>query len=279
MRGRKSKAVAHEDTHRWMVSYADFITLLFAFFVVMYAISSVNVSKYKSLAEGMHSAFTKKGKHQSVAEIASRKEAKSALENPIQEKDQFNELIKALSDLQDSDYHMNPQDGWIELDIKAGALFDSGSADLRPIAVVKLMQLADVIRKLPYPIALEGYTDNVPINTPQYPSNWELSSARAASVARCLTTFGVDQSRITVTGFGEQYPVADNGTEEGRAMNRRVSLIIAKDRTVPRLFNPEMSYKIDKEATDNEQTQSKEDNAVGNSQTETPNKDNNKENP
>lgn len=279
MRGRKSKAVAHEDTHRWMVSYADFITLLFAFFVVMYAISSVNVSKYKSLAEGMHSAFTKKGQHQSVAEIASRKEAKSALENPIQEKDQFNQLIKALSDLQDSDYHMNPQDGWIELDIKAGALFDSGSADLRPIAVVKLMQLADVIRKLPYPIALEGYTDNVPINTPQYPSNWELSSARAASVARCLTTFGVDQSRITVTGFGEQYPVADNGTEEGRAMNRRVSLIIAKDRTVPRLFNPEMSYKIDKEAADNEQTQSKEGNVVGNSQTETPNKDNNKENP
>lgn len=289
MRGRKSKAVAHEDTHRWMVSYADFITLLFAFFVVMYAISSVNVSKYKSLAEGMHSAFTKKGKHQSVAEIASRKEAKSALENPIQEKDQFNELIKALSDLQDSDYHMNPQDGWIELDIKAGALFDSGSADLRPIAVVKLMQLADVIRKLPYPIALEGYTDNVPINTPQYPSNWELSSARAASVARCLTTFGVDQSRITVTGFGEQYPVADNGTEEGRAMNRRVSLIIAKDRTVPRLFNPEMSYKVDQSA-DNGQTKAKEDkavdnnqteipNAVDNSQTEIPNKDNNKENP
>ncbi|WP_019217459.1 OmpA family protein [Legionella tunisiensis] len=179
-----------------------------------------------------------------------------------------------MSDLQDSDYHMNPQDGWIELDIKAGALFDSGSADLRPIAVVKLMQLADVIRNLPYPIALEGYTDNVPINTPQYPSNWELSSARAASVARCLTTFGVDQSRITVTGFGEQYPVADNGTEEGRAMNRRVSLIIAKDRTVPRLFNPEMSYKLDKQSAAEMLTKEKEEKAADNSQIETPNKDN-----
>lgn len=266
MRGRKSKAVAHEDTHRWMVSYADFITLLFAFFVVMYAISSVNVSKYKSLAEGMHSAFTKKGKNQSVAELASRKEAKSAVENDVQEKDQFNELIKALSELQDSDYHMNPQDGWIELDIKAGALFDSGSADLRPIAIVKLMQLADIIRKLPYPIALEGYTDNVPISTTQYPSNWELSSARAAAVARCLTTFGVAQSRITVTGFGEQYPVADNGTEEGRAMNRRVNLIIAKDKTVPRLLNPDIGGKANKEPTNTEETTA-EDNATNTSQT------------
>ncbi|ARG97958.1 OmpA family protein [Legionella micdadei] len=243
MRGRKSKnSVPHEDTHRWMVSYADFITLLFAFFVVMYAISSVNVSKYKSLAEGMHSAFTSKGEGQSVSNVAqTTKELKKAVESPINEKDQFNQLIKALSDLQDSDYQMNPRDGWVELDIKAGALFDSGSADLRPIAVVKLMKLASIIKSLPYPIAIEGYTDNMPIDTEQYPSNWELSSARAAAVARTLTSFGVDQKQMSVTGYGEQYPVASNDTEEGRALNRRVNVIIAKDKAVPRLLDPSMS--------------------------------------
>lgn len=242
MRGRKNKAVPHEDTHRWMVSYADFITLLFAFFVVMYAISSVNVSKYKSLAEGMNSAFTSKSKGQSVADVAqTKKDMKTAVESPIKDKDQFNQLIKALSALQDSDYHMNPQDGWVELDIKANALFDSGSANLRPVAVLKLMKLASIIKTLPYSIAIEGYTDNMPIETEQYPSNWELSSARAAAVARTLSSFGVNQKQLSVTGYGEQYPVADNGSEEGRAQNRRVNVIIAKDKTVPRLLDPSIS--------------------------------------
>ncbi|KTC85748.1 OmpA family protein [Legionella drozanskii] len=242
MRGRKNKVVPHEDTHRWMVSYADFITLLFAFFVVMYAISSVNVSKYKSLAEGMNSAFTSKSKGQSVSTLAqTKKDMKPAVDSPIKDKDQFNQLIKALSALQDSDYHMNPQDGWVELDIKANALFDSGSADLRPVAVLKLMKLASIIKTLPYSIAIEGYTDNMPIETEQYPSNWELSSARAAAVARTLSSFGVNKKQLSVTGYGEQYPVADNGSEEGRAQNRRVNVIIAKDKTVPRLLDPSIS--------------------------------------
>lgn len=240
---RKNKRVEQEDTHRWMVSYADFITLLFAFFVVMYAISSVNVSKYKSLAEGMHTAFTKKTNEKGITNIASKEASRTAVDNQINQQDQFNELIKALSDLQDSDYQMNPQNGWVELDIKAGALFDSGSAELRPIAMIKLMKIAEILKKLPYPIALEGYTDNVPIDTPQFPSNWELSSARAAAVARSLTTFGVDSTKISVTGFGEQYPVADNHTEEGRAKNRRVNMVIAKDKTVPRLLNPEATVR------------------------------------
>ncbi|KTD12151.1 OmpA family protein [Legionella jamestowniensis] len=252
MQGRKKKADSHEDAHRWVVSYADFITLLFAFFVVMYAISSVNVSKYKSLAQGMHSAFAKKGDKKPLDEPPKLKDPNSpeATSNP---KDPFGELVKSLAELQDSDYQMNPQDGWIELDIKAGALFESGSAELRPIAFVKLMQIADVIKKLPYPIALEGYTDNVPIYTSQYPSNWELSAARAASVARMLTMFGVGQSRITVTGFGEQYPIADNTTEEGRSKNRRVNMIIAKDKTVPRLLNPAIIMKAPKLVADEEE--------------------------
>lgn len=135
---------------------------------------------------------------------------------------------------------MNSQEGWIELDIKAGSLFDSGTADLTPQAILKLMQLAGKIKDLPYTIVVEGYTDNIPIETPQYPSNWELSAARAASVGRALNSFGVSSDRILVTGYGEQYPIADNSTDEGRGENRRVNIIIVKDRTVTRMFNPQV---------------------------------------
>ncbi|WP_259454671.1 flagellar motor protein MotB [Legionella taurinensis] len=244
MRRKKNKAVQHEDTHRWMVSYADFITLLFAFFVVMYAISSVNVSKYKALSEGMNSAFNSKGVDRAPVQFSTNsKEGKALLEMKGSESEQFNALEKSLSELQDPDMNIHSDNGWVELDIKAGALFDSGSADLKPAGIVKLMKIAEIIKKVPYPIALEGYTDNVPINTPQFPSNWELSTARAAALARVLTIYGVDPSKITVTGYGEQYPVADNTTEDGRAKNRRVNLIIAKNKTVPRFLNPDLSSK------------------------------------
>ncbi|WP_065235749.1 flagellar motor protein MotB [Legionella rubrilucens] len=244
MRRKRNKAVQHEDTHRWMVSYADFITLLFAFFVVMYAISSVNVSKYKALSEGMNSAFNSKGVDRAPVQFSTNsKEGKALLEMKGSESEQFNALEKSLSELQDPDMNIHSDNGWVELDIKAGALFDSGSADLKPAGIVKLMKIAEIIRKVPYPIALEGYTDNVPINTPQFPSNWELSTARAAALARVLTIYGVDPGKITVTGYGEQYPVADNTTEDGRAKNRRVNLIIAKNKTVPRFLNPDLSSK------------------------------------
>lgn len=238
---KKRKKVEHEDTHRWMVSYADFITLLFAFFVVMYAISSVNNAKYKAMADGMHAAFNSAGKDKAPIQAAEANMGKSANEAKGQEQEDFNTLDKSLSELEDSDYHVESQDGWVELDIKAGALFDSGSADLKPAAIMKIMKIAQILKKTPYPIALEGYTDNLPISTEQFPSNWELSTARAAALARSLTIYGVDPGRITVTGYGEQYPVADNSTEEGRSKNRRVNLIIAKDKTVPRLLNPDLS--------------------------------------
>lgn len=248
MRGRrKNKAITHIDTHRWIISYADFITLLFAFFVVMYAISSVNVSKYKTLAKGMNTAFTAKSEKKAYVANAEKNNMDTAIESPLTDKSQFDSLIQALSQLEDSDYHMNPKDGWVELDISAGALFDSGSADLMPLATIKLMKIASAIKDFNYPIAIEGYTDNVPINTDQFPSNWELSSARAGAVARTLVNFGVAQSRISVTGYGEQYPVDDNGTEDGRSHNRRVNLIIAKDKTVPRLLDPAIGAPVVKQ--------------------------------
>lgn len=235
MRRKKNKIESH-DAHRWVISYADFITLLFAFFVVMYAISSVNDSKYRSLSEGMHSAFNKKdgqkGKQQdSVSDPALEKRQGEA-------QDPFKGLQAALQGLGDGDYKVNGQDGWVEIDIQAGSLFIKGNADLKPEAMVKLMRIASIIKDLPYPVTLEGYTDNSPIETPQFPSNWELSAARAAAVGRVLNTFGVASGRISVTGFGEQFPIADNGTPDGQAKNRRVNILISKERNSGRASNP-----------------------------------------
>lgn len=237
---RKKKPEEHVDNHRWVVSYADFITLLFAFFVVMYAISSVNVSKYKSLSDGMKSAFDKKDQHKSTAATNNKVDGPDERKTKGAHKDGLDDLNKSLSELANGDFQINRQKGWIEMDIKAASLFDSGTADLKPEALIKLMQLATKIRDFPYPLVVEGYTDNLPIETPQYPSNWELSATRAATVARVLNGYGIATERLLVTGYGEQYPIASNITEEGRGQNRRVSIIIAKNRNIDRMSNPEV---------------------------------------
>ncbi|KTD03420.1 OmpA family protein [Fluoribacter gormanii] len=241
MKQRKKRNEQQNDHHRWVVSYADFITLLFAFFVVMYAISSVNISKYKSLSEGMKSAFNKKDEARALKSTKSIKDGPQTKQFKGPFNDGLDELNQSLADLEDGNYKINRQEGWVELDINSGALFESGESDLKPEAFVKLMRLASKIKKSSSIVAVEGYTDNIPIETPQFPSNWELSAMRAAVVGRILNSFGIETQRILVTGYGEQYPVADNITEQGRAANRRVTIIIALNRNIPRLLNPSLS--------------------------------------
>lgn len=238
MRSRKNKKEDREDTHRWMVSYADFITLLFAFFVVMYAISSVNDSKYKSLSEGMHSAFNKKDRNKATISTANEKDGPEVRKTKGKFKDGMDELSESVSVLEDGDMKVKREEGWIELEIKAGSLFDTGNAELKPEALIKLMKLAQKLRTVNYPISVEGYTDNTPIDTPQYPSNWELSAARAASVGRILNGYGIGADRIMVIGYGDQFPIADNFTDGSKSLNRRVSIVIAKDRKIQRIMNP-----------------------------------------
>lgn len=240
MKSRRNKQAEHEDSHRWVVSYADFITLLFAFFVVMYAISSVNDSKYKSLSEGMQSAFNKKDKNKATISTANEKDGPEVRKTKGKFRDGMDELNQSLSVLEDGNYKVKRQEGWIELEIKAGSLFDQGSSDIKPEALIKLMQLAERLKVVSYPLSIEGYTDNTPIETPQFPSNWELSAARAATVGRILNSMGISPDRIMVTGYGEQFPITDNFTEGARGQNRRVNIIIAKDRKVARIMNPEL---------------------------------------
>ncbi len=238
MKSKKRKHEEHVDLHRWIISYADFITLLFAFFVVMYAISSVNTSKYKSLSEGMKTAFNKKDKENQQQSTEDINEGPNSKRVMGKFQDGLDEINQSLSELEDANYKINRQKGWIELDIKSGALFGSGDVDLKADALIKLMQLAGKLKKSHAIISVEGYTDNVPIETPQYPSNWELSAARAAAVGRILNNYGINSQRLMVTGYGDQYPIADNITDAGRALNRRVSIIIAVNRKTERLLNP-----------------------------------------
>lgn len=240
MRSKKLKVEEREDLHRWIVSYADFMTLLFAFFVIMYALSSINTAKYKSLQEGMKAAFNKKDLEKIEQSIQNIKEGPHSKRVMGKFQDGLDEINQSLSELQDRNYRINRQDGYIELNIQSGALFGSGDADLKADALIKLMQIAAKIKNSHAIVSIEGYTDNVPIETPQYPSNWELSAVRAAAVGRVLNTYGIDTHRLLVTGYGEQYPISDNVTDVGRALNRRVSIIIAVDRKTKRLLNPAM---------------------------------------
>jgi chemotaxis protein MotB len=241
MRSRKSRVEEHIDQHRWIVSYADFITLLFAFFVVMYALSSVNSAKYRSMSEGMKAAFSKKDKDNIDQSPEDQKVGPHTKKVYGKFEDGLDEINQSLSELEDANYKINRQKGWIELDIKSGALFGSGDADLTADALIKLMQIAGKLQKSHAIVSIEGYTDNIPIETPVYPSNWELSATRAASVGRVLNGYGIATNRLMVTGYGDQYPISDNITDVGRALNRRVTIIIAMNRKTKRLLNPELS--------------------------------------
>lgn len=240
MKSKKLRLEEGANLHRWIVSYADFITLLFAFFVVMYAISSVSTAKYKTLSDGMQTAFNKRDKD-NLESVNDKKDGPHARKVYGKYKDGLDEINQSLSELEDVNYKINRQKGWIELDIKSGALFGSGDADLKAEALVKLMQLSSKLKKSHAMVSIEGYTDNVPIETPQYASNWELSATRSAAVGRVLNAYGIPSNRLMVTGYGEQYPVADNITNAGRSLNRRVSIIIAANRKTRRLLNPALS--------------------------------------
>lgn len=251
---RKKKAQEHENHERWLVSYADFITLLFAFFVVMYSISSVNEGKYRILSETLESVFTEPTRSLEpiqVGEISYSEGSKTAApaepdmpdyqidvpditrnaeisEDTIRTiNDISQQLNAALSDMIDrEDVSIKQGDDWLELEIKSNVLFHSGEARLARDAIPVIGQVADILGTSANPIQVEGFTDNQPINTPRFPSNWELSAARAASVVHLLDRYGIEPDRMSAIGYGEYKPIADNATEDGRQKNRRVVLVV-----------------------------------------------------
>ena len=223
------------DSHeRWLVSYADFITLLFAFFVVMYALSSVSEGKYRVLSDSLGSAFGAKvvtlppATTQPIPEaIPLRRPARPVEPQREQMRGMAQDLFKALGALvREGQVRVTQSNRGISVEINASVLFDSGQALLRVDSGRALQEVAKVLAGTTQGIQVEGYTDDAPISTAQFPSNWELSAARASSVVRLLIDNGVAEQRLSVIGYGPNRSVAANDTPEGRARNRRVTITI-----------------------------------------------------
>ncbi len=244
---RRRQDDEHENHERWLVSYADFITLLFAFFVVMYALSSINEGKYRVMSDSISTAFRSVTGASSGGQIAVNSSVSTPLSVAIPTKrlppqvktdaaqsakrerlkNVAKDLNKALAPLV-AEGKVKVTEGalGITVDINASVLFAPGDARLDLGAVRALAAVAQILAPTDFPIIVEGHTDNTPINTAQFPSNWELSGMRASSVVRLFIETGVDGRRLTATGFADQRPLADNATAEGRQRNRRVAITI-----------------------------------------------------
>jgi chemotaxis protein MotB len=238
---RRPKRAEHENLDRWLVSYADFITLLFAFFVVMYAISSVNEGKYKIFSASIISAFGYQSdrpvetvalsdQERLLKSLVERRNAKLA-EQQRKQRERMQAIATNLNQVlaplvQSGQVSLTQTGRGLVLEINASVLFASGEAVLQGGAVKTLTQVAQVLGQGDHAIEVEGYTDDIAINTPHFPSNWELSSARASSVVRLFIEHGVAAERLTAVGSASNRPVAPNTTPEGRARNRRVAVTI-----------------------------------------------------
>ncbi|HAI59405.1 MAG TPA: flagellar motor protein MotD [Xanthomonadaceae bacterium] len=264
---RRHRHEEHVNHEAWAIPYGDLITLVLAFFVVMYAISTVNEGKYRVMSESLSAAFD--GSPRSIAPIRVGEPTGAASIAPPTpfETDRGSDDLVQLTDRVRADALITPmelmqleqagsqadtqldaiqrqvervlgplimsdqvtvtREGlWLEVIIRSDVLFASGSAALSAPAREAIDQLATVLRELPNELRIEGHTDNDPIASALFPSNWELSGARAASVIRLLEGRGVDPRRMAAVGFGEKRPIADNATPAGRAANRRVMLVI-----------------------------------------------------
>lgn len=254
-----------ENNERWLVSYADFITLLFAFFVVMYAVSSVNEGKYRVLSESLNSVFAATPKSEKPIQVGEpRRDMTVVEEKPAtldasvhadgdattpgettrgagstgdEGDDDSNQdgasakvakeiAISLYSYIQEGLVAITEGGGRIEIEMNNRMLFGSGDARLASEALGPLRQVAESLKRVPSHIQIEGHTDNVPIATAAFPSNWELSAARAAAVVHYLGRAGVEPWRMAAVGLGEYRPIVENSDAKGRATNRRVKIVV-----------------------------------------------------
>ena len=275
-RRRKHKHEEHQNHEAWAIPYGDLITLLLAFFVVMYAISSVNEGKYRVLSDALFAEFRgtprtmepiQVGEKQvgsgadvkttlveqamlkgqprkmmtpiqvntglpkppvNTAEIARAAAATKALEQVA------DEVVRAMDQLVKANLVVIRRTSTsLEVQIQTDFLFPSGSATLSDGATLVIDRLAAALRPVPNPIRVEGHTDSRPIKTLAFPSNWELSAARAASVVHVFANEGLDPGRLAVIGHAAYRPAQSNDTPEGRSANRRVVIVVLAPDGIP----------------------------------------------
>jgi chemotaxis protein MotB len=275
----RKKHEEHTNHEAWAIPYADMITLLLAFFVVMYSISAVNEGKYRVLSDALSQAFGGPPKSIKPVQFGEKRQSGSASDEKMEVFQQNTFEATVAGDMRDlrspiampgknpkilSQQQTNPSGNTgyeaqarqalqrmadavqkalgplidrkmvvvraselkLEVEIRTDILFASGSAQIDDRAQTVLAQLANILKPFPNALLIEGHTDNVPIHTAAFTSNWELSAARAASVVHLFMEQGVDPKRMSVEGFGEFRPSADNNTAEGRNHNRRVVVVV-----------------------------------------------------
>jgi chemotaxis protein MotB len=254
---RRKKKHAHQNHERWLVSYADFVTLLFAFFVVLYASAQVDKRRIGQLALAIQVAFQQMGIFDAsntkpevmttepmpfskvqMVENTERVEAIGRLVNSPRgtlaaspDRPDMQDVQKKLEDalsaqIKNHTVSVTPTREGIVVSLREAGFFDSGSTALRPDAEPTLADIVKVMAGLRVRIRIEGHTDNVPIHSGRYNSNWELSTARATEIIRLfITKYGMAPGRLSASGYAEFHPVASNDTPEGRGTNRRVDLV------------------------------------------------------
>ncbi len=245
-RRRKSEHANHE---RWLVSYADFITLLFAFFVVLYSASQVDQKKARQISQAIHVAFQQlgmfpagqggrpvesPGNHNNRSSQQFDGYSPLKLESMVQPFPGVRaqairrELEEALQrELQKNEVSVHASAEGVVLSLREVGFYDSGSAIVREEALPTLGRIAKVLDSYPNDIRIEGHTDNVPVHTPRYDSNWELSTTRATElVKRFIEAYGFSPQRLSAAGYAEFHPAASNATPQGRLQNRRVDLVV-----------------------------------------------------
>lgn len=237
---KKKRHKAHEEEggEAWLLPYSDLMTLLLAVFIVLFAVSQVDVQK----AQGMADEFTETMMTESYAEAKKSSQEKSESENAassggaISEQDQM-EALKAELDAKlesenlSSSVQTDIDKRGLVISLSNAIFFDPGSAEIKPEHETTMLELAEMVNVMDNFIRIEGHTDNVPMNSEEYRSNWDLSAARAANVVRLFTTkSNLAPEKLIAVGYGEYRPVEDNSTEEGRAKNRRIDIIVLSEK-------------------------------------------------
>jgi chemotaxis protein MotB len=231
----KKKHEEHENHERWLVSYADFITLLFAFFVVMYSVSSINEGKFRVLSDSLVSSFTnnKPVGDLTLVNLPIQKSTPIQVKEEQKTTDNIRSFLKVANAITAAKVppgvKITSTERGLNIRIKDEALFSSGSARINPQIQEFIDLIAGLVKDLPNHIAVEGHTDNQPIRSSLYPSNWDLSTARANSLIRYLIEHHqLEATRFSSTGYAGTRPVEPNDTPEGQASNRRVELIVLR---------------------------------------------------
>ncbi len=256
---RKKKPPEHENHERWLVSYADFITLLFAFFVVMFASSNADKGKAQQVSSSVRQALEEGGFNTLVASVlggtpGDRGQGNAQRKGPggaevamhdgekqglgpgeggmlVELKPALEFLERQLaSEIESGQMEISLQPRGLVVSFREAALFASGQAIVALRNREAIAKVADVIRRLPNPVRMEGHTDSVPISNSNYESNWELSAARSIAMLEIFATeFEVPRDRLSIAAYAENAPISSNDTEEGRARNRRVDIILLSE--------------------------------------------------